>query len=215
VVTVISELSIAQQETLLPDDATAPFERRVTATLVEGVIAAKEAVSEVRRESRDLTVFQEVVERGVSANLCDAIVLAGTGDDTAEVQVTVDWASGWTPPANRETPTVSFDPADVRVVESGALFLRQLGPFEGVEVEGFVRHLDRGTEDRIGTIVIEGIAAGERRNVYVELADEAYRTAIAAHEERQQVAVRGTLVKDGRHWVLNDPTGLEIRLLGH
>ena len=70
---------------------------------------------------------------------------------------------------------------------------------------GFVSRLTRGNEDEIGTIVIDGEARGERRNVNVELPDEQYDLAVDAHRHRRPVRIRGTLFKRGRSWVLSDP----------
>jgi hypothetical protein len=219
VVTVISPLDLPEEEVPLPEEAPAPFERRVTATLVDALTAAKRAALEVRRQKRDIDVFEDVVKRGVSANLCDAIALAAVEDDDAGVQITVDWGAGWKPPEGFTRPKVSFNPLDVRVVGRAAAVLRELGPYEGAEVEGYVRHLDRGTEDWAGTIVIQGTVGREgrvrreRRNVYVKLADHEYRTAITAHETRQPIALSGSLMKKGRHWVLLDPSNVKIREL--
>lgn len=211
VVTVISELSFARQETFLPAEAPAPFERRVTATLVDALHAVKDAAERVRSEAADISLFSETVTDGVSANLCDAIVQAGTEDESADVNVAVDWASVW-PAPEEEQPAVAigFDPSEVRVVEKAAAFLRQVGPIPDVEVEGFVSRLDRGTGDQVGTIVIEGVAAGERRNVHVELGGEQYHRAISAHDERRRVSIHGTLVKEGKYWMLTDPGPLEV-----
>jgi hypothetical protein len=211
VLTVISELSTSSQETLLPHEAPAPFERRVTATLAAALKATKDAAREVISAQQGLSVFGEKVEQGVSANLCDAIALIGTDEEQLNMEVTLDWSAAWVPPPDELPAHITFDPGEQKVVEKAASYLRQLGPFEKVEVEGFVSRLERGTGEQIGTIVIEGTARGERRNVYVDLVDEPYRRAIAAHEERRRVAITGTLTKDGRHWALIDPGDLELR----
>jgi hypothetical protein len=210
VVTVISELSTTRIDTLLPAEAPAPFERRVTSTLIQALNAAKQATQQVLAEEEGLSVFEDKVAEGVSANLCDAIALLRGEQDPLTMAVTVDWSAAWPPPTKEAGAELRFGPADMDVAERAAAYLRQLGPFENVEVEGFVSRLERSTGDRMGTIVIEGVARDERRNVYVELADEQYRQAIAAHESRARVSIRGTLLKEGRHWVLVGPSELTV-----
>jgi hypothetical protein len=210
VVTVISDIAPLAQETLLPEEAPAPFQRRVTETLASALGAAKEAARRVIEEFADFTVFEEGVSEGVSANLCDAIAYIAADESPTNIAVTVDFSASWLRVGAGDPIGVDFDPAEVQIVERAASHLRQLGPFAGIYVRGFVRHLDRGTADQVGTIIIEGVANGERRNVYVDLAGDAYRTAIAAHDERTEIAITGTLVKKGRHWSLLDPSDLEI-----
>jgi hypothetical protein len=210
VVTVISDLSTTGQQTLLPDHAPAPFERRVTETLAEALVATKEAAQEFMRSAEDLAIFEERVPQGVSANLCEAIAYIGSGEVPTTIEVTVDWSAAWTRVTESLPVDVAFDPGEIKVVQLAASHLRQLGPYEGASVRGFVRHLDRGTADPVGRIVIDGLANDRRRSIYVELAGEAYSRAILAHEARQEVSLTGTLVKHGRHRVLLHPSDLEI-----
>jgi hypothetical protein len=210
VVTVISDIAASAQETLLPEDAPAPFERQVTETLATALFAAKTAARRVIDEVHDLAIFEESVHEGVSANLCDAIAYIGADDAPTKIGVTVDWSASWVRAGMEEPVRVSFDTSEVEIVERAGRHLRQLGPFEGTYVRGFVRHLDRGTADQVGTIIIEGVANEERRNVHVDLVGEAYRLAIVAHDERAEVAITGTLTKRGRHWTLLQPSDLEI-----
>jgi hypothetical protein len=210
VVTVISDLSTTGQQTLLPDYAPAPFERRVTETLTDALVATKEAAQEVMESAEDLAVFDECVPRGVSANLCEAIAYIGSDEEPTTIEVTIDWSAAWTRTTEPVPIDVAFNPGEIKVVQLAGSHLRQLGPYTGATVRGFVRHLDRGTADPVGTIVIDGVANSQRRSVYVDLAGEAYSRAIAAHEARQEVTLTGTLVKQGRHWVLLQPSDLEI-----
>jgi hypothetical protein len=209
VVTVISELRQPLQDTLLPDSPP-PFERQVTERLTDALAATKEAAQLVLNESHELDAFEERVGRGVSANLCEAVAQIGSDEGPASVEVTVDWAASWLRDAQGAPAEVEFDPGEIDVVERAAEHLRRQGPYEDVQVGGYVRQLDRGTVDPIGTIIIEGIVAGRRRNVHVDLAGEAYSSAIAAHDDRAQVTISGTLAKRGRHWVLEQPGDLQI-----
>lgn len=207
VLTVISEITPPEQFALLPDHAAhmdIPFERHVTTRLFTALGATLVAAEEVLTERADYAVFDDAVDAGVTANLCDAIASMGAGHAAARLQVNIAWASS-RPATIVEPPSVSFEPAALPVIKEAVTHLRQLGPFEDELVEGFVSRLTRGNEDEIGTIVVEGEARGMSRNVHVELPDEQYDMAVDAHRNRRPVRIRGTLFKQGRSWVLSEP----------
>jgi len=207
VVTVISEVAAPAQRAILPDDAAhfqIPFERRVTSKLVMALSAARDAADTVVQGSEGYGAFDDAVEAGVSANLCDAVARIGTESAGANVQIGVEWASSR--PATVRAPSgVSFDSAELPVVREAVAYLRQLGPFDSEMVAGIVSRLTREKDDEIGTIVIEGEARGEKRKVHVELPDDQYDLAVQAHKTRRPIMIRGTLYKRGRSWVLSDP----------
>jgi hypothetical protein len=212
VVTVISEVAAPAQQAILPDDAAhlqIPFERRVTSKLVTALGAARDAAHAVILEGEGYGAFDDAVEAGVSANLCDAIARIGTESAGANVQVGVEWASS-RPSTIAVPPGVSFDSAELPVVREAVAYLRQLGPFENALVSGIVSRLTREKDDEIGTIVIEGDARGEKRKVHVELPDNQYDLAVQAHKTRRPIWIRGTLYKRGRSWVLSDPGQLSL-----
>lgn len=213
VVTVISDVEPPEQTALIPDEAAhfaVPFERRVTTQLVQALSATRAATDRVLSEHTDVaTAFEETVDDGVSANLCDALTTMGAEQAGAHVQITIDWAAS-RPPVVALASVVAFEPAALPVVRDAVAVLRQLGPFENEPVEGIVSRLIRGKSDEVGTIVIEGVARGERRNVHVELPEDQYALAIRAHDTRATVRLHGTLERHGRTWVLKDPGQLAI-----
>lgn len=210
VVTVISDVEPEEQVALIPDEAKhiqVPFERRVTTQLVLALDAVRGTAERVL-EGEDMMVFEDAVEQGVSANLCDALNTIGEESQSSTVEVTVDWAVSRRPTLRERSVTV--EPKLLPVLTEASRTLKQLGPFEDVEVVGIVGILDRGTDDEVGTIVIEGVAMDTRRNVRVELADEHYHHAVEAHDAKRSVSIRGTLIKDGKSWRLLDPGPLRV-----
>lgn len=213
VITVISEFPVGEQQPLMDDEAIhldVPFERRVTTKLVEALAAAHGAAHEVLTEYAAVSdAFEKYVDRGVSANLCDAISTMGAEQLAATVDVTLDWAAS-RPPVEATPRAVTFESSALPVLREAVSVLRELGPFEDEVVEGFVSRLIRAKQDEVGTIVIEGTTRGESRNVHVELPDEQYHLAVRAHDERHPVRIRGTLSKRGRSWVLSSPGQLRL-----
>lgn len=205
IVTVISDVTPEDQGSLLPNEAAhlqVPFERRVTTQLVQALDAARDTAARVL-EGESITIFEDAVEQGVSSNLCDALHSMGDESVSSMVEVTVDWAIS-RPPAVEERQ-ITLEPKFMPVFSDAARTLKQHGPFEDVEVVGIVGQLDRGADDEVGTIVIEGTAQETRRNVRIELGGEQYHKAVEAHDAKRTVSVRGTLSKDGKSWTLIDP----------
>lgn len=206
VVTVISDVSAPAQQSLSLGDIAigVPFERQVTTRLISALSSARDAAHSILEEQSDYSAFDDAVEHGVSANLCQSVSTMGADRAAAEVQVSVEWASS-SPPILDSPPVVAFAPEVLPVMREAVTHLRQLGPFDDEVVEGFVGRLTRGNEDEIGTIVIDGEARGSRRNVHVELPDAQYEMAVEAHRDRRPVRIRGTLYKRGKSWVLSEP----------
>ncbi len=215
IVTVISDVAPPEQQALLPDEGIqldTPFERKVTSRLMESLSATQSAAKLVVEKQTDIAeTFEDVVERGVSANLCSAIAQMAEEQAGAQVEVRMNWAASRPPVGTKLPPVVTFPPSTLPVLSDAQEVLRQLGPFEDEVVEGYVIRLNRGKDEAaIGSIVIEGEARGERRNIHVELPDAQYHDAVRAHDERYPVRVLGTLAKRGKYWVLSDPGQLRL-----
>lgn len=71
----------------------APFERRVTVTLIRSLTVLRATADEAVNSGK-LDGFQQAVEQGVSANLCSALVkMAGSGRSSgASLAVSLSWA---------------------------------------------------------------------------------------------------------------------------
>lgn len=210
VVTVISDVEPDEQGALLPDDAKhlqIPFERQVTTQLVVALGAARLAAERVL-DGEDVSLFEEAVDQGVSANLCDALSTMGEESHSSTLEVSVDWAASRRPTLVQRQVTI--EPKVLPVLSAASRTLKKLGPFDDVEVVGIVGVLDRGANDEFGEIVIEGVAMESKRNVHIELGDDQYHRAVAAHDGKRTVSIRGTLVKDGKFWKLLDPGPLWV-----
>ncbi|HST33339.1 MAG TPA: hypothetical protein VLJ80_07435 [Solirubrobacteraceae bacterium] len=211
VVTVISEVEPDEQGALLPDEAAhlqIPFERRVTTQLVLALEAVHDAAGQVLAGA-PVDVFEDVIDQGVSANLCDALQIMGEESVSSALEISVDWAASRPPTVTDQR--VTLEPEVMPVLPEASKTLKKLGPFDDVEVVGVVGILDRRADDEVGTIVIEGVAMGARRNVRIDLDDTQYHRAIEAHDEKRTVAIRGTLVKEGKSWRLLDPGPLRVQ----
>ncbi len=180
-------------------DLDPPPERRLTLRLMEGLNAAREAAQQVA--AGDGKAFEQAVERGVSANLCEAldkiIALSATLD------VSVSWAR--TRPVTVRQSTVRFGRAEARILAEAARSLRERAPRPDVQLFGHVRLLRRNEDEDDGTIHLRASVDRKKQSVTVLLERRDYERAVRAHGDRAVVVISGDLERIGQRWRLLHP----------
>ncbi len=182
-----------------PDDRNAPIERRMTKRLVRALAAVRQAVE--RTAAGEAGAFGGAVADGVSANLCEALVLLIEPFPTLDVGVS--WAR--TRPVTVPATVVRFGRADAALLREAARSLRERGPRPDVRLYGFVRRLNRGQAGDDGTISLLAKIDGQRQSVAAVLERADYEKAIQAHRDRTPVVLSGDLERMGQRWRLLNP----------
>ena len=212
VVTLISPVppQLASEDVgrLFPD-VEEPFERKVVRTLASGLRATRGAAASAAARADGIDAFRSGVERGISANLCEA--LAEAGGETRR-GVTISFAWSLTRPAPNDLFSVTFDDDAMPVISEAARLLRETSPQQDVVLTGSVYRLERsGDEAGPGRISVLGVVDSELRRVTLDLNAQDYNNAITAHRDGIAISVRGDLVREGRGYVLASPR--DFRLL--
>ena len=189
------------QDILSPDHEidTTITTRRVTLRLDRALTAARGAVEIA--SGGDANAFSQAVTRGVSANLCEALV------DLIEPFPALDISITWARTYRMSTPrqTVSFTGDDVPILRAAAQLFRSREPQPDVRLTGSVRILRREESERDGTVTIRASVNGGLQSVTATLTQSDYDRAIRAHEERWPVVVAGDLERIGQRWHLHTP----------
>ena len=210
VLTIISRVapSLSGNDQLFEADG--PFERRVTQTLSHSLAAIRTA-AESAASNGSLDSFLSVVEKGVSANLCDAITgMAGANEAAIEVDFT--WSRN-RPLFNAErTPRRIMLPSDALPVikEAGRIF-KETSPREDFEAVGPVVKLERNEGAQKGKVTVIAFVDEQPRKLVMELDDAIYHKAVAAHDAQQTVSCYGVLVREGKSFGLKDVQDFAIR----
>ena len=201
VVTLLTPVVPPQMPALFPDpdDHNAPVARRMTRRLVEALAAVRRATESA--VAGDGGAFGETVDRGVSANLCDALVQIV--EPFATLDVSVSWAR--TRPMKSQGTVVRFGRADAALLREAARSLRERAPKPDMRLHGFVRILERGEEDIDGTIRLKTEIDGQRQSVVVVLEQADYERALQAHRDRAPVVIKGDLERARQRWRLLNP----------
>ena len=179
-----------------PDDHNAPIARRMTKRLLEALAAARQAAEQA--VAGDSDAFGQIVAKGVSANLCEALVQIIKPFPTLDVFVS--WAR--TRPVTAPGTAIRFGRADAALLNEAARSLRARAPKPDERLHGFVRILKRDGGQLDGTIKLKTEIDGQQQSVEAVLEQSEYETAVQAHRERAPVILKGDLQRVGQRWRL-------------
>jgi len=190
--------------------STVPFERRALRRLLDGVRAAKTAV---HRDVVDVPadeMYDDDIEAGLSANLCDALTHLGGHESEigAEVEISVRWSLFV--PSDEPESSVSVTSGEITNLGVVAERLRSFAAMENRTVRGFVKALQRPPGDADGVAQLLADVDGKTLTVRVRLAAADYHLALQAHDVNQEMEVIGTLEKAGKVWAMVAPTSVAV-----
>lgn len=185
-------------------DSDAPIERRLTLRLMDALNVVRQATE--RTAAGDGGAFGDVVEGGVSANLCEALVRIIEPFPTLDVDVS--WAR--TRPVKSTRPVVRFGRTDAPILREAARSLRERAPRPDVRLVGYVGLLKRGETEDDGTIRLLAYVDRKRLSVTAVLEREDYERSVQAHKDRAPVVLSGDLDRMGQRWRLLNPQLEEI-----
>jgi hypothetical protein len=203
IVTLLSPVSptlhVAKQQDLGLAD---PFERQVTLTLARSLAALRQAASDAAATG-NFESFEAAVNRGVTANLCTAVVGMTEGlGRSADLDIGISWSPAR--PLQEEEPSrVRFGADTAPTIREAARIIRETAPLDDYEVIGLVVHLDRRPDEKLGRIRVLSVTDGDARTISMTLAPTDYTVAIRAHKNRLPVSATGRLTKAGPMWVLD------------
>lgn len=202
---------LAVQQTLFGEPEP-PYERKVTRHLVRGLLALRKTADEAMSKGT-LDHFQEVVNEGVSANLCSSLVrMAGQARTAADsLTISVSWARSR--PDDLSIPREIVFPGDrFPVIEEAARWFRASEPSGEIEVRGVVVGLKRKDETGplMGPITLWTVMDGKPRKLQMELATKDHQIAVRAYYEGATVVCTGRLARSGQLLTLQNPRHFTI-----
>ena len=187
-----------------------PYERQVVRTLIDALDALGGAAREAAAHG-GMEPFQQAVSRGVSANLCEAVIGLSAVDSGEGLDVNVSWSPS-RPAGNGALARVQLGGDSIPIIREAARQFRETAPAEDLAIEGVVTRLDRGADATEGDVTIAANVEEHLRRVVVRLAGDTYSQAVKAHDNRQTVKCTGDLVKEGRGYRLQNPRYFEVVL---
>lgn len=193
----------------------APFQRRVGTMLAGALVEVADAVRDHRAARRPLPLPgmesgldhaplapSPLVARGVSVDLCDALL----GMVAAPRVRMLELAFYWAPRAGLDTPAVvrvALRRDDADALAALRARLAALAERPRTAVYGQVTRLDRGDADDGGVATIHGVVGRSTpRTVQVAVSGADYDDAIRAYRTREPVVATGRLRRHGGVHVL-------------
>jgi hypothetical protein len=211
VITVISPVPPAlrsgDESVLFEEAADEPFARKTVRTLAEAIGAVDEGV-QAAASGGSIDAFVQGVGRGVSANLCEAIIGLNRGGGRSGVEFGFSWAPSRSAPSNVR-PRQRIQPDAIPYLEEASRYFRQVGEVAEAEVFGVVHKLEH-VSGNAGRVTMIGTVDGERKTVWTELQGALHDLAIRAYKEVLPVRCVGELQKEGKSYHLRNPRDFRV-----
>lgn len=205
IVNVIAPIAApSEQQSFMPVSSLA---RVVTDTLVASLNALDKA-SEIFERSNDVGVFDSTIEKGVSANLCDALVGLSGANQKREFEILVSPSKADN--LKEVKRTFFYSRKKIESIAKASEHFKENFVIENLLIEGFVKRLDRPKSHEIGTVVIETKINGVDKHVTVELPSDEYLLAVTAHRAKSLIECKGDLHVTPRTSKLLNPNGFKV-----
>lgn len=190
------------------EPAEVPFSRKVTRVLATAlplvVSGAERAIATGSLES-----FEQAVEKGVSADLCEALALLRNAQQVEAVDVSVGWAP--TRPDETVAGVVTIREDLLEVVAEAGRLLREKDPMEDFVLVGPVLKIDRKEDEHSGTISVLGAIGDKPRKIRVTLSGDDWKKAHEAlGDTNKLLRCEGDLLKRGRSFELLGPRRISV-----
>lgn len=201
---------IAPVKPALSDQQSMPMTsmtRVVTANLSSSLDALSRAIERFA-QADDLTVFDDAVAVGASANMCDALLGFSGEERTRGFEIII------TPSLSEEFKFQPrhfvFDVEKVSLIAVASEYYKDNYVLPDRTISGFIKRLDRPVAEENGTITIEATVGNVGKHVAIELGPKDYLDAVTAHKAKEVVECRGDVHVKARTAKLLNPSGFRV-----
>lgn len=166
-----------------------PLSQAITASLVTGLGALSKA-GLAYEERGKLSVFDEAVHSGASANMCDALLGFSGSNRNRTFEVMVSSVAG--PLFDSEPKKFEFEDKHIQLLKTVSEYYKENYVIKERRLTGHITKLQRKKGESSGTITIDSELGdvGDRK-VKVDLAGDDYHLAVLAHDSKKMVRVYG------------------------
>lgn len=190
VVNIISPINeISQSEHLLPDNPS--FARIVSANLSTSLVAIKSLVDEIHSKG-SIEAFDTYINKGVSANLCDALIGLSGKNKHREFSITLQLSS-LEKTIDVDTLIHGFSPTMIPTLEHVSKRLKENYIITNYTLSGYVTKLEQEYESDTGNVTVIATLDDKEKPVTFKLARNEYLEAIHAHENKAYLECKGDL----------------------
>ena len=191
----------------LGDNYNPPFSRSVMLALYNALSEARGATHQVLGGTEITDTFKSASERGLNANMCEA--LASLTERTQGVSVGLTWAS--VRPKEAGVGEFNFGESSVDIFRDGAKWLRSVSPFLNAHVVGEVVMLEREEEKPFdGRAVVICELDDKPVSLWVQFGTEDHEKVRKAFDDGIPIRLNGDIRREGRRHQLDSPTNVSL-----
>lgn len=190
------------------DENSISITRAVTNNLSRSLSALK-AVIETYQDTQDVFEFESIISKGVSANLCDALI--GLSGEQKNRSFSINIALASSEIDYQELPkSFTFLPEQVSSLEYASAFYKGNYIIKSYKLYGLVNKLKHLPDDKFGEITVRSVVRGIEKNISLQLSIEDYWKAFHAHENQQRVICEGDLNVSSKSAKLIDYSNFDV-----
>lgn len=182
-----------------------PFARRTTRRLADALAHVDAATADALAED-SLRPFDQAVEFGVSANLCDSV--AAMAQRSGGIEIDVAWAS--VRPTDPPVARFQFSRAAAGILEEAARSFRLNEPYLDESVTAQVVRLERDIHEFDGRAVLLYVRDKRPMRLLVQFEQHAYGDVIRAFTDRSTLCLDGDIYRTGNTFELREPRNLRL-----
>ena len=179
-----------------------PFGRRAAVALEHGLREVGNTVQEVLGGNAGISLFERAAQRGVSANMCDAV--ASLANRQNGIEIGLSWAQ--VRPAVKSDARFGFTESHAEVLADGANLLRRKHPFLDANITGEIVRLDRPSHEEFdGQAVVLCVLDHRPAALNVQFATRDREGVVRAFRNSTEISVDGDVHREGNRYVLRTP----------
>ena len=194
-----------QQEDMGEEFVEPPFSRQTTYKLAQALGHTSNALQEVIAKDV-LEPFEQAVQYGVSANLCDSV--AGLAKKGHGIDINLVWAD--VRPSTVTDSHFPFSEHSASILEAAADHFRNREPYLNEYLIADVVRLEREPEQFDGRVLVLVRRDEPPFRIQVEFEESDYDIVIRAHKEKKPIGVYGDIYQEGKGHKLLNPRDLRL-----
>ena len=187
---------------------TEPFPRKATLRLMLALDHIRDSIHKGSYDS-----ILSGVDRGVSANLCEAIASMKPGGDQAILLIRMSWSRNRPKVPTSIPPKVFFSQTAFSIIQEAGRKLREAPTARRTRIEGVVVSLKAESslfDNFEGIVTLRAAVGGVPARVQVVLNRNDYVSACDAHRDGRTVAATGLLQRETKLYRLLEPQSFQV-----
>ena len=190
------------------DSCDTSLARSVSVNLARSLTAISEAVDKYAN-SKSIFDFEETVNKGVSANLCDALIGLSGRAKASRFSIKIKTGGLEAEPINFAN-NYEFSPDSIPKLEAASEYLKGRYTVKNFQVMGYVSVLKHLPNDDFGQISVKALVKDKPKSITIQLPLVDYWRAFEAHKANEAITCYGTLNVSPKSAQLLEPRNLEV-----